>query len=110
MAMAETASASGSSGIEGVIMVSPSRPGPIRKDRPNAAPARDVTFAVKRADVKVAAFTTDGEGRFRVALPPGRYIVFREDAGSRIGRWQFEAEVVAGEMIKVTWTADSGMR
>ena len=98
------------SGIEGVILVSPSRPGPIRKDSPGPGPARDVTFVVLKADSRVAALTTDSEGRFRVSLPPGHYVVLREDPGARIGHWRFEADVKAGEITKVQWVGDSGMR
>ena len=99
-----------SSGIEGVILVSPSHPGPTRKDEPNAARAPNVTFAVMKGDAKVASLTTDAEGRFRIALPPGQYIVLRGDPGARIGHWRFEVEVKPGEMTSVRWTADSGMR
>ena len=98
------------SGIEGAVFVSPNRPGPISKDGPSRGPAGNVQFLVKSADVTVKTFTTDGEGRFQVALPPGHYVILREDAGAGIGHWRFEADVVAGEMTKVNWTADSGMR
>jgi protocatechuate 3,4-dioxygenase beta subunit len=91
-------------------MVSPSRPGPIHKDGPSAAPAADLKFAVKKEDATVASFTTDAEGRFRVSLPPGHYTVLRDDPGARIGHWQFEVEVVSGSIAKVKWTGDSGMR
>jgi len=100
----------GPSGIEGVIMVSPSRPGPIRKDTPSAAPAGSIQFFVKKEDARVASFTTDAEGRFRVSLPPGHYTILREDPGARIGHWRFEVEVKAGEITKVQWVGDSGMR
>ena len=100
----------GTSGIEGTVLISPSRPGPITKDGPSVAPARNVQFLVKAGDATIKTFTTDGEGRFQVALPPGHYVILREGAGARIGRWRFEADVVAGEMTKVNWTADSGMR
>jgi hypothetical protein len=99
------------SGIEGTIVVSPIRGGPIRKDdeRPSAAPVPNVQFVVKAGDTIVKTFTTDGEGRFQVALPAGHYLILREGAG-RVGSWRWEADVVAGEMTKVNWTADSGMR
>jgi hypothetical protein len=100
----------GASGIEGVIMVSPSRPGPIRKDQPSAAPAGNVEFAVKKEDARVASFTTDPEGRFHILLPPGHYTVLREDPGARIGHWRWEVEVVSGSMARVRWVGDSGMR
>src|SRR5205809_5700943 len=101
----------GTSGIEGTIVVSPIRPGPIRKDEePSVAPVRNAQFTIKAGDATVKTFTTDGEGRFQVALPPGHYVIVREGAPSRIGRWRFEANVVVGQVTKVTWTADSGMR
>lgn len=108
-AAAETAPPS-TSGIEGTVLVSPSRPGPITKDGPSVAPARNVQFLVKAGEATIKTFTTDGEGRFQVALPPGHYVIVREDAPARIGRWRFEADVVAGQMTRVNWTADSGMR
>lgn len=100
----------GASGIEGAIFVSPNRPGPISKDGPSRGPAGNVQFLVKAGDATVKTFTTDGEGRFQVVLPPGHYVILREEPGARIGLWRFEADVVAGEMTKVNWTADSGMR
>jgi hypothetical protein len=99
------------SGIEGTIVVSPTRPGPIRKnEEPSVAPVRNTQFVVKAGDATLKIFSTDGEGRFQVALSPGHYVVLREGAGAGIGRWRFEADVVAGQVTKVNWTADSGMR
>jgi hypothetical protein len=109
-AVAETP-APGTSGIEGTIVVSPIRPGPIRKDEERSvAPVRNAQFAIKAGDATVKTFTTDGEGRFQVALPPGHYVIVKEGAAARIGRWRFEADVIAGQVTKVNWTADSGMR
>jgi Carboxypeptidase regulatory-like domain len=96
--------------VEGVILVSPSRPGPLRKEDSSGAPAGNIEFVVKKGDVKVAAFTTNAEGRFRISLPPGHYSVTREDPGAAIGHWQFEVEVHGGETVKVAWTGFSGMR
>ena len=76
------------SGIEGTIVVSPTRPGPIRKDEdPSVAPVRNAQFAIKAGDVTVKTFTTDSDGRFQVALPPGHYVIAREGAPPGIGRW-----------------------
>src|SRR5438093_13335075 len=94
-AVAETP-APGPSGIEGTIVVSPTRPGPIRKDEePSVAPVRNAQFAVKAGDATVKTFTTDGEGRFQVALTPGLYVIVQEGAPARIGRWRSGADVVA---------------
>jgi hypothetical protein len=111
LTMAATPTASPvSSGIEGVILISPSRPGPARIDQPNAAPAPNVTFAVMRDGARITSLTTDSEGRFRVSLPPGHYSILRDDPGAKIGHWRFEADVKPGEVTTVRWTADSGMR
>jgi len=99
-----------SSGIEGVILLSPSHPGPVRKYEPEARAASNVTFAVMKSDAKITSLTTDAEGRFRVSLPPGHYTVLRDDPGARIGHWRFEVDVKPGKMTSVRWTADSGMR
>jgi hypothetical protein len=109
-AVAETP-APGMSGIEGTIVVSPTRPGPIRKnEEPSVAPVRNTQFVIKAGDATVKTFATDGDGHFQVALPPGHYLIMRQGAPPRIGRWRFEADVVAGQVTKVNWTADSGMR
>jgi hypothetical protein len=110
MTAAAERSPSDTSGIEGTISVSPSHGGPITKDRPGVAPARNVQFLVKAGEATVKTFKTDSEGGFEVALPPGHYIIVRDGAATRIGRWRFEADVVAGAMTRVNWTADSGMR
>ena len=110
IAMAETP-APGMSGIEGTIAVSPTRPGPIRKgEESSVAPVPNTQFVVKAGDATVKTFTTDAEGHFQVALSPGHYVVLREGAGAGIGRWRFEVDIVAGQVTKVNWTADSGMR
>ena len=99
------------SGIEGTIVVSPSRPGPIRKDEgPSVAPVGNTQFVVKAGDAIVKTLTTDAEGHFQIALPQGHYVILREGVAPMVGRWRFEADVVAGQMTKVNWTADSGMR
>src|SRR5437899_9845762 len=76
----------GTSGIEGTIVVSPTRPGPIRKDEERSvAPVRNAQFAIKIGDATVKTFTTDGEGRFQVALPPGHYAMVKKAALPRMG-------------------------
>ena len=99
------------SGIEGVISISPIKAGPIRADAPVSKPLPNATFAVENQSGEVASFTTDNEGRFRIALPPGHYKVSLKGRTSSIGRYgPFEAEVTAGRMTKVAWQCDSGIR
>ena len=109
IADAETSPPS-ASGIEGVILMSPAQPGPLRKDGPESAPVANISFSLEKQEQSVGSITTDAEGRFKVLLPPGHYVISRKDPGARIGHWKFEADVVAGEVTKVRWTGDSGMR
>jgi hypothetical protein len=98
------------SGIEGIISVSPARPGPTRVGEPDKVPVANTAFVVKQGDEKVTSFTTDAAGHFRLTLPPGHYIVTREEPGAAIGHWHFEVDVASGKMASVNWTGDSGMR
>ncbi len=99
------------SGIEGVVTVSPIRPGPIRKGSEiSAAPLPGAVFSVANEKGTVTSFTTDAEGRFRLSLSPGHYVVSL--AENRFPRpcGPFEIEVESGKMTKVEWRCDSGMR
>jgi hypothetical protein len=99
-------------GIEGVISVSPTRPGPIRagSDIPNAAPLPNATFTVSSDNAKVATFTTDGEGRFRVSLKPGHYVIVLAEHRFPRPCGPFEIDVESAKMTKVEWRCDTGMR
>jgi hypothetical protein len=101
----------GESGIEGIITISPARPGPVRVDEAGSVPLAKATFAVEDKDGEVASFTTDDKGHFRSALPPGHYKVSLTGRKSSIGRFgPFEADVVQGKMTNVQWNCDSGIR
>jgi hypothetical protein len=98
-------------GIEGVIMISPVQPGPVRADAPSSKPLANAAFVVENQKGEVTSFTTDGQGRFRMVLAPGHYKVSLKGRTSSIGRYgPFEVDVVAGKMIKVQWQCDSGLR
>ena len=101
----------GESGIEGTITVSPARPGPVRADEPASVPLTNATFVVENNNSEVASFTTDNQGRFRASLPPGHYKVSLKGRRSSIGRFgPFEVDVASGNMTKVEWQCDSGIR
>jgi hypothetical protein len=99
-------------GIEGVVTVSPIRPGPTRKESesPNVAPLPNAVFSVANEKGTVTSFTTDNEGRFRLSLSPGHYVVSL--AENRFPRpcGPFEIDIESGKMTKVEWRCDSGMR
>jgi hypothetical protein len=97
-------------GIEGVITINPARPGPVRADTP-VSPLANRVFAVENQKGEITSFTTDDQGRFRIPLAPGHYKVSLRGGTSSIGRYgPFEVDVVAGQMTKVQWQCDSGMR
>jgi hypothetical protein len=94
-----------------VILVSPARGGPIRAGAANSAPLRETEFVIRRGEETIATFKTDGDGAFRVSVPPGRYTVARADWSGRVGRYgPFEVDVAVGQLTKVQWVCDSGMR
>jgi hypothetical protein len=97
-------------GIEGVITLNPARPGPVRADAP-VSPLANTAFVVESQKGEITSFTTDDQGRFRMSLAPGHYKVSLKGRTSSIGRFgPFEADVVAGQITKVQWECDSGMR
>jgi hypothetical protein len=92
-------------------MISPTRAGPIRADAPSSAPLANKAFMVENQNGKVASFTTDENGHFRMPLAPGHYKISLKERTSSIGRYgPFEVDVVAGQMTKVQWQCDSGIR
>jgi hypothetical protein len=111
LASAESDSSRGS-GIEGIVMVSPIWPGPIKKgsEVPNAAPLTSAVFSVANEKGAVTSFTTDSEGRFRLSLGPGHYVVSLAEYRFPRPCGPFEVEVQSGKMTKVEWRCDSGMR
>lgn len=100
------------SGIQGIITIRPTRPGPIRagSELPDAAPLPNATFAVSSENGSIRSFTTDDQGRFQILLKPGHYVVTL--AENRFPRpcGPFEIDVVPGKMTDVQWRCDSGMR
>jgi hypothetical protein len=98
-------------GIEGLIMMSPSHGGPIRQGEDDSRPVASTAFVVSAEDKIVGGFSTDDHGRFQIFLPPGRYSVSAKGAKRGVGMYgPFQVEVVAGKMQKVRWECDSGMR
>ena len=99
------------SGIEGVITISPVRGGPVRAGVPDWRPLANTAFIVGNKTGKVTSFTTDSEGHFKIPLPAGHYTVVREGVSGRVGRFgPFDVDVAEGKMTTVEWRCDSGMR
>jgi Prealbumin-like fold domain len=109
---ARSESKTGNTGITGVIMVTPIRPGPVRKgsEFPTAAPLPNATFRITSDEGVVTTFTTDTAGHFRVSLKPGHYSVVLAENRFPKPCGPFEVNVELGKMTNVEWRCDSGMR
>jgi hypothetical protein len=112
VAMAEpTSSPAAGSGLEGVIVIAPAHPGPSRVGVADSAPLAHTAFIVQIGNETIASFTTDAQGTFRISLAAGHYTISRKDPAPRIGRFgPFEVDLVEGQITKVNWTCDTGMR
>ena len=97
--------------IEGEILVGPAHPGPTRQGIPDSKPLANTEFVVEKENSAVAFFKTDDQGRFQISLPAGHYIISRKDWKATIGKYgPFEVDLAVGQVKKVQWTCDSGMR
>jgi Prealbumin-like fold domain len=98
-------------GLEGVISIGPISGGPSRRGVPDSKPLANIEFLVEKKNSVVASFTTDDQGRFRISVAPGHYIISAKDRKGRVGSYgPFEVDVTAGQIKKVQWDCDSGMR
>ena len=71
----------------------------------------DRYVSVEKNNGEVTSFITDGQGRFRVSLPPGHYKVSLQGRKTTIGRFgPFEADVAPGKMTNVQWECDTEIR
>lgn len=101
------------SGIEGQVLVGPQcpveRPGdPNCQDKPYQA-----AVIVKSADGsrEIARFTSGSDGRFRVALEPGTYLLDPQSQTSPFPRGVPQTVTVeAGKYSQVTISYDTGIR
>jgi hypothetical protein len=110
LASAETQPEPGT-GLEGVISVSPIHGGPTRVGVPNSRPLANTVFVVKQGDRTVTTFRTDDQGTFRISLASGHYAISMKDRKGAIGKYgPFGVDVVAGQIKKVQWNCDTGMR
>jgi hypothetical protein len=98
-------------GIEGSIAVGPVHGGPSRIGVSDSRPLANVAFDVENQTGIAASFTTDDQGRFHLSLRPGHYTVSLKQRKGGIGHYgPFEVDVTSGQMTKVQWRCDSGMR
>ena len=59
----------------------------------------------------MASFKTDDQGRFRISLPSGHYTISRKGGKATVGSYgPFEVDVAAGQIKRVQWNCDTGIR
>src|SRR6266849_7253183 len=87
LAQSPTPAPESGTGIEGVITLGPTHPGPVRPGMITSKPLANATFVVGNEKGAVATFTTDDQGRFRISLAPGHYTVSLKDKKGGIGRY-----------------------
>lgn len=100
----------GGSGIRGQVSIGPTCPVQTDEDTCGDKPYQASFLVLDTAKQTVAAFETDAQGRFSLALPPGTYTL-RAEHGSRYPLAADQTVVVhPGEYTRLDIHFDSGMR
>ena len=97
------------SGLRGTVVLDPSRPVCI-EGKPCSAPAPGVVLRFGRTDRVVARTTTRADGTYRIALPPGRYVVSLRPGGGPRSILPRVVRVIAGHVTRIDFTIDTGIR
>jgi hypothetical protein len=111
LSFAQTSAPDSSTGIEGVISLGPIHGGPTREGIPNSAAVANTAFVVIGEKGTAGEFTTDDTGHFHVSLPPGHYSVSIKEKKGGVGHYgPFKVDVTSGQVTKVQWSCDTGIR
>jgi hypothetical protein len=94
------------SGLRGLVTRGPTTP-VCRVDQPCSEPAAHVKLTFVRAG-RSWSVVTSAEGRYRIALVPGRYAV--RIASARFGFSPTTATVPRGRVATVNFDIDTGIR
>ena len=103
----------GTSGIEGQVLIGPNCPVVGPNDPDCADKPYQATLTVLNASgQKVTQFTTDIDGKFRINLNPGDYILHPESPNgiSLPAAQEQPFTVIAGQFTQLTVSYDSGIR
>lgn len=102
--------AAGESGIEGQVLIGPTCPVVQEGDKCADKPYQTTLTLLNPQGELILRFETDAEGRFKIPLPSGKYVLHPETTG----RYPFAAEqeftVTTGEYTQITITYESGIR
>jgi hypothetical protein len=81
-----------------------------RKGVPNQRPYQARITVLDPAGREVAVVDSDAEGKFRMALPPGTYVLRPESSGLYPRASEQRVEVSQNRVTRVEIVYDSGMR
>jgi hypothetical protein len=98
-----------SSGIIGTVVAGPACPGPVRVGSPCPDRPAAVQLTFQKDGAPVASVTSSADGRFKVDLTPGRYVILGA-AGRLPSVRQLAVDVPAGAYVEVAVSADTGIR
>ncbi len=105
-----TPDVAGASGVQGVALIGPSCPVQ-RIDTPCPdKPWQGVVVAQDLAGHEVARTTTDADGGFTIALPPGDYVLVTLTTGVLPAPVTLAVTVKQNMMTEVELSLDSGIR
>jgi hypothetical protein len=77
---------------------------------PNTRPVPGATVEAVRGTEVVAVTRTDGDGRYRLTLQPGAYLIVAK-SGRYLSRQQSHpATIAAGKTLTVNFVLDTGIR
>ena len=94
--------------LTGTVTAAPGCPGPQAQDSPcPGRPVRGARVEVYAAGRLVAGTTTDASGRFRLAVPTGRYTITAHNVGLPT---QVSRDVTVTGPLDVDLVVDSGMQ
>jgi hypothetical protein len=101
----------GQSGIEGQVFIGPACPGP--QSETTDCPDRPYQATLKIMNPQgelVLEIQTDVDGRFRVPLPSGKYVLHPDSPGRYPSAPEQAFTVTVGQFTELTVTYDSGIR
>ena len=100
----------GTGGIYGIATIGPTCPGPERPGQICTQPYVGAITIVERSDGSaVTSFSTNADGSFRIALPPGDYLARRTD-NITFGQAKTPIHVEADLYSKIDLSFDTGIR
>jgi len=96
-------------GIEGQVVIQPLRP-VARRGVANRGPYQAKISVLDSKRREVATVESDAEGRFRLALPPGSYLLRPQSSGKYPRASEQRVVVRPDKLTRVEIVYDSGMR